>query len=319
MSFNSQNYYELRAAFEQKHLAAAERAEARKSELAAKIPELRDIDNALAATAARIFGAAFAGKDGLEERITAIKNETEQLREARAALLKAYGYPADYTDVQYECEKCGDLGFVDTKMCECLRRALILKGYETSGLGALIGKQTFANYSLDYFKNDPANYQRMQQNVAMIRDFAEQFTPGSDSLLFMGGTGLGKTHLSSAVAKTVIDRGYDVLYTSAVNMFGDFEKAKFRGGEDETHRYFSAELLIIDDLGTEMASTFTESCLYNIIDTRICKGMSTVISTNLGAKDLSARYGERIFSRLLGVYKPLLFVGKDVRFEKGQN
>lgn len=317
MSFNSQNYYTLREEFLQKHLAAAERAEARKQELAGKIPELADIDGALASTASRILGAAFAGKAGLEERIADIRKETEQLREARAALLKAYGYPADYTDVKYDCPHCKDLGFVDTKMCDCLRRALIFKGYETSGLGALIGKQTFDNYSLDFFKADSANYQRMQQNVAMIRSFAENFKPSCDSLLFMGGTGLGKTHLSSAVAKTVIDRGYDVLYTSAVNMFSEFEKAKFRGEQDETHRYFTAELLIIDDLGTEMANTFTDSCLYNIIDTRICKGMPTVISTNLGAKELSARYGERIFSRLLGVYKPLLFVGKDVRFERG--
>lgn len=317
MSFNSQNYYELRAAFEQKHLAAAERAEARKAELGAKIDGLRDIDNALSATAARIFGAAFAGKDGLKERIAEIKKETELLRAARAELLAAYGYPADYTDVHYDCEKCQDLGFVDTKMCDCLRRALVLKGYETSGLGALIGKQTFDNYSLDYFKSDAANYQRMQQNVAMIRDYAENFKPDSPSLLFMGGTGLGKTHLSSAIAKTVIDRGYDVLYTSAVNMIGDFEKAKFRGEKDDTDRYFAAELLIIDDLGTELSGNFTESCLYNIIDTRICKGAPTVISTNLGAKELSARYGERIFSRLLGVYKPLLFAGKDVRFERG--
>ena len=169
MSFNSKNYYELRAAFSQKHLAAAERAEARKAELGAKIPELAEIDAALAATAARIFGAAFAGKEGLEARIAAIKEETEQLRAARAALLKAYGYPADYTDVQYDCAVCKDLGFVDTKMCSCLRHALIMKGYETSGLGALIGKQTFENFSLDYCRANAEGYERMRQNLAIIR------------------------------------------------------------------------------------------------------------------------------------------------------
>ncbi len=316
MSFNSQNYYELCAAFSQKHLAAAERADAKKAELAEKIPELREIDEALAATAARIFGAALSGKAGLDERIAAIKKETGELRAARAALLKAYGYPADYTDPHYDCEKCKDLGFVDTKMCDCLRRALIYKGYETSGLGALIGKQTFENFSLEYCKGDAKQKQCMQQNFEIVRAYAEGFTASSGSLLFMGGTGLGKTHLSSAIAKTVIDRGYDVLYTSAVNMLSEFEKAKFRGERDDTDRYFLAELLIIDDLGTEMASSFTESCLYNVIDTRICKGAPTVISTNLGAKELSARYGERIFSRLLGVYQPLLFLGNDVRFEK---
>lgn len=316
MSFNSKNYYALRDAFLQKHLAAAESAEARRAELGAKIPELAQIDAALATTAARIFGAALGGKVGLDERIAAIKKETGELRAARAELLRAYGYPADYTEPRYDCERCKDLGFVDTKMCDCLRRALIMKGYETSGLGALIGKQTFENFSMDYCRADAAGREQMRQNLAIIRAYADGFTPQSDSLLFIGGTGLGKTHLSSAIAKTVIDRGYDVLYTSAVNMLADFERVKFRGEADDTDRYFSAELLIIDDLGTEMQSSFTETCLYNIIDTRICKGAPTVISTNLGAKELSARYSERIFSRLLGVYKPLLFVGKDVRFEK---
>ena len=314
MSFNSKNYYELREAFAQKHLAAAERAEARRTALADKIDGLREIDGALSATAARIFGAAFAGKEGLADRIAKIKRETEELRAARAALLEAHGYPADYTDVHYDCEKCRDLGFVETRMCECFKRALVLRGYETSGLGALIGKQTFDNYSLDYFRGE--DRERMRQNFTRIQSYAESFSRNSDSLLLMGGTGLGKTHLSSALAKVVIDRGFDVLYTSVLNMIAEFEKAKFRGEQDDTDRYFSAELLIVDDLGTELGGSFTESCLYNVIDTRICKGLPTVISTNLTAAQLSERYTGRLFSRLLGVYKPLLFCGKDVRFEK---
>lgn len=314
MSFNSKNYYELRDAFAEKHLAAAERAEARRTALADKIEGLAEIDGALSATAARIFGAAFAGKEGLADRIAKIKRETEELRAARAALLEAHGYPADYTDVHYDCEKCRDLGFVETKMCECFKRALVLRGYETSGLGALIGKQTFDNYSLDYFTGE--NRERMRQNFTRIKSYAENFSRNSDSLLLMGGTGLGKTHLSSALAKVVIDRGFDVLYTSVLNMISEFEKAKFRGEQDDTDRYFSAELLIVDDLGTELGGSFTESCLYNVIDTRICKGLPTVISTNLTAAQLSERYTGRLFSRLLGVYKPLLFCGKDVRFEK---
>lgn len=314
MSFNSKNYYELRDAFAQKHLAAAERAETRRAALANKIDGLREIDEALGGTAARIMGAAFAGKAGLSDRIAEIRRETDELRTARAALLEAHGYPADYTDVHYDCEKCKDLGFVDTKMCECFKRALVLRGYETSGLGALVGKQTFDNYSLDYFKGE--DLERMQQNYAMIKFYAENFSRKSDSLLLMGGTGLGKTHLSSALAKVVIDRGFDVLYTSALNMISDFEKAKFRGEQDDTDRYFSAELLIVDDLGTELGGNFTESCLYNVIDTRICKGLPTVISTNLDPAQLSARYTGRIYSRLMGVCRPLLFRGPDVRFIK---
>lgn len=313
MSFNSKNYYELKAEFEKKHLDAAARAEEKRAFLAARVEGIDEIDRALAATASRILGAAFGGKDGLEKRIAEIKKDTSDLRDARAILLEKAGYPKDYSDVKYECEKCKDLGFVDTKMCDCFKRALILKGYETSGLGSLIGKQTFDNFSLSYF--DGADRERMGRNLDIVRTYAEGFSRKSGSLLFLGGTGLGKTHLSSALAKTVIDRGYDVLYTSALNMISDFERAKFKG-EGDTEQYFAAELLIIDDLGTEGNGAYTESFIYNIIDTRICKDMPTVVSTNLDARELSARYGERIGSRLLGVYQPLLFCGEDVRFKK---
>ncbi|MBQ8836930.1 MAG: ATP-binding protein [Clostridia bacterium] len=313
MSFNSKNYYELREAFEKKHLDAAAKAEARRHALWEKIEGVREIDEALTLTASRIFGAALGGKEALEKRMAEIKKDTADLRDARAILLQKSGYPADYSDVKYDCEKCRDLGFVETKMCDCFRRALILKGYETSGLGALIGRQTFENFSLDYFSGD--DRVRMKQNFDIVKNFAENFSKNSTSLLFMGGTGLGKTHLSSALAKVVIDSGHDVLYTSALNMISDFENAKFKG-EGDTHRYFSAELLIIDDLGAEGNGAYTESFVYNIIDTRICKGLPTVVSTNLTAHELSARYGERIFSRLFGVYQPLVFCGEDVRFKK---
>ncbi|MBQ6893475.1 MAG: ATP-binding protein [Clostridia bacterium] len=313
MSFNSKNYYELKEAFEKKHLDAAASAEARRHTLWERVEGVREIDEALSMTASRIFGAALGGKASLDARMAEIKKDTEDLREARAILLKNAGYPADYSDVRYDCEKCRDLGFVETKMCDCFRRALILKGYETSGLGALISKQTFDNFSLEYFGGE--DRARMAQNLEIVRTFAENFSKNSGSLLFMGGTGLGKTHLSSALAKTVIDSGHDVLYTSALNMISDFEKAKFKG-EGDTSAYLGAELLIIDDLGTEGSGAFTESFVYNVIDTRICKGLPTVVSTNLTAHELSARYGERIFSRLLGVYQPLVFCGNDVRFEK---
>lgn len=313
MSFNSRNYYELKEAFEKKHLDAAAKAESRKFFLWETVEGVREIDEALSRTAARIFGAALGGKEALEKKMAEIKKDTADLRDARAILLERAGYPADYSDVKYDCEKCRDLGFVETKMCDCFRRALVLKGYETSGLGALIGRQTFENFSLDYFHGE--DRARMKQNFEIVKSFAENFSKESPSLLFMGGTGLGKTHLSSALAKVVIDSGHDVLYTSALNMISDFEKAKFKG-EGDTHPYFAAELLIVDDLGAEGNGAFTESFVYNVIDTRICRGLPTVVSTNLTAHELSNRYGERIFSRLLGVYQPLVFCGKDVRFKK---
>jgi len=201
---------------------------------------------------------------------------------------------------------------------------MIKEAYLSSGLGGMLESQSFENFSLEYYsdiKNDSGSSERdkimriLEATKKYAKDFGDEKADECKNLIFFGGTGLGKTHLSSALAKTVIDRGYDVLYTSALNMISDFERAKFKG-EGDTDRSFSAELLIIDDLGTEGVGAFTESFIYNVIDTRICKGMPTVVSTNLDARALSERYGERIFSRLLGVYKPLVFCGNDIRFEK---
>ena len=205
-----------------------------------------------------------------------------------------------------------------------------MAGYETSGLGNLLREQSFENYSLDYFKNDEKAYRTMSAVVRMLREWAEHFTlgdssrPSSENLLLVGGTGLGKTHLSTAVAGTVLNAGFDVLYTSAVGLLGDFEMARFgnsgAAGDGsmtvDTARYFDCDLLIIDDLGTEVSNQFTTSCLYNLINTRLSTRRSTIISTNLMQDELRRRYWDRITSRLFGEYKILLFLGTDVRAQK---
>lgn len=317
MSYNNENYYALRQEYEAKRMKAADAAEARRAELAAKIPGYAELDAAIASTASRIMGAAMAGRDGLEARIEKIKRENTDLRDAMQTLLKNAGYPADYADVHYACAACGDTGFVGTKMCTCFRRALTLRGYASAGVDRLIASQSFDSFSLDYYKNDPEAYARMKHNLETTRDFAEHFSADTHaSLLFLGGTGLGKTHLSSAIAKAVIDRGFDVLYDSAMHIFSAFESARFHGGADHTDRYLTVELLILDDLGTELGGNFTVSCLYDIINTRLVRGLPTVVSTNLTIEELADRYGERITSRFIGDYTPLIFCGKDVRIEK---
>jgi DNA replication protein DnaC len=237
-------------------------------------------------------------------------------------LLRAYGYPEDYTDVHYECEKCGDTGYVDTKMCECMKRSLVLAGYESSGLGELIKTQSFDNFSLDWYKNNAEFYSKMNMNFNKIKNYAENFSKDTYyNMLFMGTTGIGKTHLSTAVAKCVIDRHFDVLYVTATGMMGDFEQKRFGnsaidGDAGETDRYYSADLLIIDDLGTEIANQFTATCLYDVINTRIMKRKSTIISTNLKTDEIRKRYWDRITSRIFGEYQPVSFVGTDIRQQR---
>ena len=318
MSYNDKNYAKIREEYREKPQRARAEAEAREAELWAKVPGVSEIDRILRATAPRILAASSLGKEGLDDRINAIKKEITELRAFRAELLIAAGYPADYSDIKYECEACRDTGYVGVNMCDCMKRALSGAGYVSAGIAALIARQSFDNFSLDYYSG--ADRQKMEFALAKVKNFADNFTADtSDSFLFLGGTGLGKTHLSTAAAKTVIDRGYDVVYETAQNMFADFETERFHSDKEsarETSRYFECDLLIIDDLGTEVSNNFTVSCLYNVINTRQNERKPMMISTNLDAAELRRRYSDRITSRLLGEFLLLMFSGEDVRLQK---
>lgn len=319
MGYNREDYARIKAEYTTKYVKAREQADARREELYAAIPEVRELDRVLSRTGLEIMGAIMReSRETAEERVAALKARNQEILEKRNALLVAHGYAPDYSDVKYECERCGDTGFVDTKMCDCMKRALVLAGYESSGLGGLIRTQSFENFSLDYYR-EGGNYEEMKRYVAALRHFGESFSEDTcRSYLLFGGTGLGKTHLSTAIAKTVIDRGFDVLYVTSVGMIGDFEAKRFGNGESDhnTSRYYDAQLLIIDDFGTEVVNQFTNACFYDVINTRINNRRCTIINTNLSKKEIEQKYGERIASRLFGEYLPIRFAGTDVRFQK---
>ncbi|MBQ8357400.1 MAG: ATP-binding protein [Clostridia bacterium] len=320
MAYNKENYRRIRAAYQTKYLKAYEEAERRMEELHQKSPAIAEIDRKLAATGAEIALAALGTGGSYREKLAEVEKKNRALQEKREALLEELGYPADYTLPPYECPYCHDSGFVDTKMCECMRRELVLAAYDSSGLGELMRTQSFETFSPDYYAADPAESATMRKNFELLRDYAEGFGPGADSLILCGATGLGKTHLSTAVARRVIERGYDVYYTGAIAMFADFEHARFGTGLGEQAvdpaRYVDCDLLILDDLGTEVTNQFTNSCLYMILDNRINLHRPTIINTNLTGKEIKARYTDRIASRILGGFNPLLFTGTDVRRQK---
>lgn len=320
MAYKVDNYRLVRERFEEKRHRALREAELRREEVHRLCPEIAVIDEALAKTGMQIFMAATAGEDGVREKIARIRRENEQLLSERRALLCALGLPTDYTDASYECPICKDSGFVDCRMCECMHRELVLEGFRSSGIGRLIDRQSFENFSLEYYRTSESDYQRMKVNLEAAIEFSETAPPAYANLLLCGSTGLGKTHLSSAIAKRVIERGFDVKYESVQNVLADFEHDRFRSGygselESRSQVYLDTELLILDDLGTEMTNTFTVSVLYQIINTRINQGRPTVISTNLLQSELRERYGDRVASRIFGEFRPLLFCGRDVRFQ----
>ena len=321
MGYNRENFNRIKQEYDEKYINAQRAASERLFEIHARIPEIMKIDRILGETGAKIMGIICSGDTNAKEKIEALKAENKALTEVRRDLLVLNGYPADYTDVKYECEKCGDSGYVDTKMCECMKKKLVYAGYESSGMSRLLMEQNFDNFSLDYYKKDPETYNKMLSVYSVMKEFAERFSAGSgENLALFGGTGLGKTHLSSAVAGRVIERGFDVVYTTAIDLISDFENHRFGTGMNighgDTECYSNCELLIIDDLGAEVINQFTVSCIYNVINTRLNKRLSTILSTNLTQVEFKQKYWDRITSRVFGEYRPLLFTGIDIRRQK---
>ena len=322
MSFNRENFIKVRTEFEEKAKRAEELAEMRSRDAERAIPELKSINTALASTGVCILAAMREEPEKAKARLKEIEKNNKALQAEKRRLLAANGFPEDYTQPQYECPDCSDTGYIDGKMCHCMREALILAGYDASGIGKLLRTQNFENFSLDYYKNNRQNYEIMSRALEIVKSYADGFDPKNPkNLLFIGGTGLGKTHLSSAVAKTVIDKGYDVMYKTAIGIMSDFEYSRFgntsvNGDISPTSRYFDCDLLIIDDLGTEISNQFSVSTIYNIIDTRINTGKSMLISTNLSGDEMRKRYWDRITSRLLGEFDVIPFAGIDIRAQR---
>ena len=162
------------------------------------------------------------------------------------------------------------------RLCTCFKTRLVTENVKSSGIGALIEKQSFENFDLDWYRDDAENYKRMEHNLAMAKGYAEGFGNKTKNLVLVGKTGVGKTHITTAIAKVVIEKGYNVIYDTAQNIVSDFEQDRFKSGygpyEPRAEKYLECDLLILDDLGTEFSSPFTVSCIYNLLNTRQNKG-----------------------------------------------
>ncbi len=281
--------------------AADEREyDARLAELSEKIPGFGDITHALSSVGLRILDAAMKGGD-TAAAVAEVRRETEKLRGERCDLLEKAGYPRDFADRRYRCEKCSDSGYEGLKMCTCLRKEIILAGLKNSGLGRLADTQSFDTFSEEYYSGK--DLLTVRRNASVLRSFAENFSKDTtDNFLLIGPTGLGKTHLSTSVAVVVIERGFDVLYRTAQEIMSVFEKQRFGSGTQGD--------------GTETVTQYTVAWLYDIVNSRINSRKPTVINTNLTHEELRQRYADRITSRLLGEYRPLVFSGCDVRLQK---
>lgn len=297
---------------------------ARERAVYAKCPRIEEITVELSHTMAKIIASGFRRGTDPRSAIAALQEENLALQRERRELLQSLGLPTDYLEQKANCSKCGDAGFSGGEMCSCLRKYYARVQNEELSRLLDLGTQSFETFDFDYYSTIPdfelniSPRLHMERVYDTCRDYANEFSEKSGNLLLYGDTGLGKTFLSASIARVVSDEGFSVVYDTASHLFSRFEAQKFRReegdeAESDVERSLSCDLLIIDDLGTELSTAFVQSAFYEIINTRMMRGKKTIISTNLAPEDLSRRYGAAIASRIEGEYQILPFFGEDIR------
>lgn len=315
------NYRQAQDLINKRREDAEAEAERRRMELETVSPELKKLNADIASAGLRAVQAIGLGKDAAAE-IRSLANENRKNQARQKVLLRELGVPEDYLDVRYTCEKCHDTGVFEGHYCDCFKALVRQLKAESLNSAAPADRMRFDTFDLSYYKGvtDPETgrsaYETMEQICAYCKAYADDFSKDSPNLLLVGRTGLGKTHLSLAIANVVLGKGYQVIYGSAYNLLrrlNDEQFGRAPEGESPEEELLSCDLLILDDLGAEFQTSFTRSAIYNLLNTRLLMGRPTIINTNLGIDELAGQYTERVASRIIGNYVPLEVLGKDVR------
>lgn len=320
MGYSKEVLQRARARLEQ---AKAERESENQRNLAiaySREPRLKEIDLELRRTMIQTAQSVFSQAGDVKAAMEQVKKKNMELQRERAELIDAC-FEDGFLDESPICPHCGGAGYVGSTMCECL--AELCRQEQKKELSVLSGgRESFAHFRLDYYSNhfDP-RYQSsprniMEKNLNACRTYAATFSESSGNLLFVGGTGVGKTFLAISIARTVAERGYSVCYETASQLFNKLERARFNADETarkEVEKYTAADLLIIDDLGTEMPGQFVTAALYNLLNERLLASKPMIITTNLTVEEAGRRYSPQIASRLYGSFVRYTFVGNDIR------
>ncbi|MEE1064710.1 MAG: ATP-binding protein [Acutalibacteraceae bacterium] len=316
MAFSKDTYDKADREIKRRLNEALSERERRHSEAVAKVPELLVIEDAMAQAGLATIKAVGMG-NGSEDFIKKLAEINLDAQDKRRKLLVANGFTEDWLDVRYTCPKCKDKGSVGGYACECYKLLLRSIEYEKLCSKLPVNKCRFDNFKLDYYPEGAgiSPRRRMESVLGYCKAYADDFSLSSPSLLLYGKTGLGKTHLSLAIAGKAVEAGYGVIYMTAQNLFNRLEREKFgRGdGENTEQAILDCDLLIIDDLGSEFSTQLTVSALYNIVNCRGLEEKPTIISTNLVPDELKSTYSDRIASRILSAYTILQFDGADIR------
>ena len=317
MKFSDIIYSKAENILKSRREQAEKLADMRRKEFIAKYPELIDIENTMKNAALDVIRSV--GTDGKRVNIYEVAKINLQAQEERKELIKKAGYPEDYLEPPYTCKKCKDSGIVNGKLCECHLAVLQQLSVSELSCSPLLARSTFDSFDLKYYSDikdrelgfSPRDI--MRGCYEMLKAYAENFSCNSNSFFFTGATGLGKTHLALAVLNKVTQNGFSVYYSSAGSIVKKLEKERFgradESVEDELER---SDLLIIDDLGAEFSTAFSQAAINELVNNAILSGKPMIIISNLSRAELEEKYGQRLTSRL-NCFEIIQFVGEDIR------
>ena len=324
MRYKKEIYEKAEKELYQSRKKAKENLELRKLFLYKRFPQVKELEKELALTAVKAAKAVVRGANAVDE-LKRLKIRNLELQGKIKEIVRKCGFSDDYLDIKYKCDKCGDQGFVDGIMCDCMKKLIKKHIYDELNKLSPLSLSTFDTFSLNYYSDIPIRNgeqsprERMDIIYRFCVNYADNFSANSKSVIMRGGTGLGKTHLSLAIANTVINNGFNVIYISAPNLVSYMEKNRFKEMEASDgirEHVIDCDLLIIDDLGSEFSTQFSNATIYNIVNSRILMLKPTIISTNLSIKEIEKMYTERMVSRIIGDNIRLEFIGDDIRQKK---
>lgn len=323
MALKNSQYDMIIREYQKKQLQTRHDQDARIREAYEKVPALREIDDQISSISVARGRQLLSGDS---DALDGLKEDISRLSDRRLELLMENGFPKDYLLPRYTCPDCQDTGFANNHKCHCFKQAVIDMLYTQSNLKEILSKENFSNFSYDYYSDQLVNpstglssLATMRKNMADCEEFIRTFDTEFKNLFFYGDTGVGKTFLSHCIAKELIDTTHSVIYFSAFELFDVFAKSTFEKEEEaqNIHPYiFDCDLLIIDDLGTELTNSFVSTQLFLCINERLNRKKSTIISTNLPINTFADTYSERVFSRITSNYMMMKLFGDDIRIQK---
>lgn len=316
MALTNAQYDSIMRTYQQTQFKNRQLLSSRREEVYNAVPEYQEVENSISSLCVAQGKKMLSGDEGA---LSEMKQQLHALSRKKAQLLLSHGFDENYLDPIYDCQICKDTGYVDNQKCNCLKQQIIDFLYQQSNLSDLLQRENFSTLSYEYYEGE--DLCRFEAAVKASKKFVEDFNLDYQNLFFYGTVGTGKSFLSGCIAKELLDAGHSVIYFSAGGLFDLLAKATFEtGSKDKLARLqqdlTQCELLIIDDLGTEMTNSFVASSLFSVLNERHLANHATIISTNLSLEELRDRYSDRTFSRISSNFKLFKLSGTDIRMYK---